>query len=836
MNGTPKDLAEEYAAAMQDYLAGRGEAALRRAYEVGRRALAQGVGVLEMAAAHQKAVMAALGNQFGEQGEQALVRALNCFAESLSPFEMVLRGVQEANTRLQQSLGDLQRIEDQLRRQNENLTAAHHAVEKERYRYQALFDFAPDGYLVTDFDGSIREANTAAAVLLGTPKHAMPGRSLIDFVVEDTRDSFSEQLRALRMGTLDKIEDWQIAIKPKNRPATPTAITVAAERGDPATGSLRWLIRDVTERKRLEAERARSLVGHAKAEASRRFQFLAEASSLLVGSLDVEASLVSVAHLAVPYLAAWCFIDLVDADGALRQLEVVHADPSAAELAKELKRHCLFRPRTPTRGDLGTITASPYIVSQVSDSWCEKVADGPAHAALLRVLRGCSAVVVPLQIHERILGVLTFVSAPSSRRYQPADLALCEDLAHRCALALENARLYHEVTAERDKAERASRAKDEFLAILNHELRNPLMPVIGWTRMLKNHALISQDPILAEGVSSMERNAQTLARLVDDCLDLARISEGKIRMERKLIDLNQIVLASVEAVREMAAAKQLQLTTELWPKPVPLFGDSIRLEQVVMNLLVNAVKYTETSGVISIRSLLVDGEAAVEVRDTGTGIHPAFLEQIFQPFRQGTHAWLTSQSGLGLGLAIARQIVEMHAGKIWAESKGLDFGSTFHVRLPAAEGQPMTGELDRDKLRDADRSRAVRILLIEDSEDVLFLMKMELELMGHAVLTALDGVRGLQLAKTFRPDLIISDIKMPGMDGYEFIREVRTTPELCSIPAIALTGFGGKAVVDRSTAAGFDACVSKPADPQVIAELIKQLIKKRNVVQAEHIV
>ncbi len=394
---------------------------------------------------------------------------------------------------------------------------------------------------------------------------------------------------------------------------------------------------------------------------------------------------------------------------------------------------------------------------------------------------------------------------------------------------LRSARLYREVTAERDKAEKASRAKDEFLAILSHELRNPLMPVIGWTRMLKNHNLILQDPVVTEGVKSMERNAQTLARLVDDCLDLARISEGKIQMDRKPVDLNQIILASIESVQEMAAGKGLKLTSELIPGSVLLLGDETRLEQVVMNLLVNAVKYTEHRGLISVRCLPCDGEVEVEVKDTGIGIHPAFLEQIFQPFRRGTTSWLTHQSGLGLGLAIARQIVEMHGGRIWAESEGLDFGSTFRVRLPMAAVAATESVLDLAGVRSPVQSRGVRVLLIEDSQDILFLLKIESELMGHTVVTAPDGIAGLKLAKTERPDLIISDIKMPGIDGYELIREIRAAPGLCGTPAIALTGFGAKHDFDRAIAAGFDACVSKPAEPHEISALITRLTEKRNL-------
>jgi PAS domain S-box-containing protein len=831
MNEVASRLAQEYAAAMRDYLAGHGEVALRRAYEAGRRALSEGLGVLEMVAAHRESVIGALQSQPDERDqEQILKQALGCFAESLSPFEMVLRGAQEANARLHHSLGNLQSVEEQLRRQNEELTVAHRSLEKERSRYQALFDFAPDGYLVTGFEGAIREANAAAAALLNTPKELLPGQSLSEFVVQADREEFRERLHALHLGSIERMEDWQTSLRPRNMAPIPAALTVVAERSVPAVASLRWLIRDVTERKRLEKERERWLVGQAKARAARRFEFLAEASSLLVGSLDVEASLSSVARLTACFVAGWCFISVVEPDGSLRQLEAAHADDSAPDLERELRRHCLFG--GPAAGRRRPLLDHPEIVQPLTEEWCNRAADGPEHAELLRQLSGGGAMILPLRFHNRLMGVLTLISPFGSQRYRPSDRIVTEDLARRCALALENARLYREMVAERDKAERASRAKDEFVAILGHELRNPLTPVIGWTRILKNHTLISSDPVLAEGVRAMEKNALTLARLVGDCTDMAKISEGKIQIERAFVNLNQIVTASVDAIREMAAERGIKLTAELPPEPVPVLGDAMRLEQVIMNLLINAVKYTNGGGLISIRTVVLDKDTRVEVRDTGIGIDRAFLEQIFEPFRQGTSSWLTSRSGLGLGLAIARRIVELHGGRVWAESLGLGCGSTFCIRLPLAARAEEEPHADAPAVRSAGKENGIRILLIEDSEDILFLMKAELETMGHSVITAINGQLGMEAAQAHRPDLIVSDVKMPVVDGYQLMRTLRGITELRATPAIALTGFGSKADIERALAAGFDACLSKPAKPEDISLLIRQLTEKKSAVPA----
>ena len=875
MSAATTDLVREYTASLREYGNSQGEAALSRAYETGRRALAEGLGVLDMVAAHRAAVAERLDTFLVEHNDvahndvahndareidpaeihRAYHSALSCFAESLSPFEMALRGVQEANARLQETLDSLENIEGQLREQNRELIAAHRAVEEERGRYHALFDFAPDGYLVTGPEGAIREVNAAAAVLLNTPQGNLPGQSLIEFVETSDRETFRNELRALHLGTVDRVEDWQVSIRPRNKPSFPATLTVVAERVLPVFASLRWLIRDATGRKRLEKEKARALIARTKAQEARRFEFLANASSLLVESLDIEACLRNVVRLTGAFLSSWCFMAVTGPGGSLRQVEVGHGEVASTRLENALRRHCLFSGHGTAQSDL--LLAGPQLIEPLTAAWIERAADSPQHAVILRELCGSCAIVFPLRIHNRLMGVLTLISPVGSRRFRPADRVLCEDLARRCALALENVRLYREMVAERDKAERASRTKDEFVAILGHELRNPLTPVIGWTRILKNHPLILQDPVLAEGVQAVERNASMLTRLVGGCADLAKISEGKIPVERAPVDLNHIVVDSVEAIRDLAGEHGLEINVEVAEPPAIVWGDDVRLTQVVMNLLNNAVKYTPDGGQVSIRTKCVGHEAEIEIQDTGTGIDPAFIEQIFEPFRQGNSSWLTSTSGLGLGLAIARRIVAIHGGRIWAESQGLGTGSIFRVRLPSGDASEQhwagaaSGERediepsgsDRPALDGAlpavtDSSSTVsppasngpaspgggrRILLIEDSADILFLMKLELERMGHSVITAANGRSGMELARTDPPDLILSDIKMPLVDGYKLIRAIRQTPELSGIPAIALTGLGARAEMESALAAGFNACISKPAEPEQIAALIQQL-------------
>jgi len=745
---------------------------------------------------------------------RVLRRSLQSLADTLGVPE-------ETNARLQQRLGALLSVEEQLRHQNNDLTSAHRTLEQERVRYQALFDLAPYPYLVTGIEGAIWEANAAASVLLRTSEDLLAGQSMLEFVAEEDQDDVRKRLRALHTGTIERIEDWEVRIRPRHAAAIPAALTVVAEKSIPAAvAGLRWFVRDITERKTLEDERAAWLVSRANARAARRFEFLARASEFLVGRLDLEASLVDIARLSATFLRGWCFIGVVEQDGPLRQLEVAQVDRRFEELAANLRGHRIFN------GNPDLLPPAPLEMESISPDWITRLADSPDHERLLQHLSPFQIIVLPMRVRERAVGVMALVLTPDSRRYHAANGILFQDLAHRCALALENARLYQEVVAQRDQAERANRIKDEFVAILGHELRNPLTPIAGWTRVLKNQPAILENKTLAEGLRALERNTAALTRLVGECTDLTRISEGKFHVDRTSIDLNQIIKSVADAGQAAAAELGLALVVELAPQPLMIEGDLIRLEQVLNNLLINALKYTR-SGRIVMRAASMGEQAGIEVADTGIGIEAAYLEQIFEPFRQGGTAWLTSKTGLGLGLTIARKIVEMHGGRIWAESAGIGCGSTFRIYLPQAGRAVHAGSVKEPPVRNSCGAAGIRVLLIEDSRDIRLLMKHDLEAAGHTVSMAVDGDLGLAALKNSLPDLVISDIKMPQMDGYELIRIIRSDPALSSTPAIALTGFGTKAEVERAIEAGFDLCLTKPVDPGAIEQAIAELRLRR---------
>jgi PAS domain S-box-containing protein len=813
------ELEKPYCASLKAFLENESEQALAKAYDIGRKAIDSGFGVLDFVTVHQRAVIGILEDIPSKRIADTIERSMVFFYESLSPFEMTLRGFRENNEKLRHSLTQLRGTQRELQMQNEELSLA-------RQRYLEQFDFAPDGYLVTDLAGVVEEANIAAAVLLNSERELMTGKPMALYLPSEDQSQFDLHLAQLQSGSVHRIRDWQTTIRPPSGRPFPAALTVGVVRNkEEKPVGLRWLLRDISNFKRAESERAdlliRERVAKAEANASRGLGFLSEASRLLAASLDSEATLLSVARLSVPFLADWCLIYIIDDNGSTRRVAVAQADPSKGDLARSLEFH--NSPNIPNWMSESLEGGHARILTDITPELLASFAVNEDHLQAIQAMKARAAMVVPLMARGRTLGVIVLVLAESERNFNEADQELAEDLARRCAYAVDNARLYSEVIVQRDKAEKASRVKDEFLAILSHELRNPLVPILGWARILKTRAVITDD-VLNEGILSLERNAHNIHRLVDDCLELVRTSTRTIRLALEHVDTNQIVAASIEAIVPLAREKGLKLDLQLAHKPLWVLGDRTRLEQVVVNLLTNAVKYTP-SGSIQVRSAMSGNEAIICVRDTGVGIAADFIEKVFEPFRQASSAWLTSESGLGIGLSIAHEIVRLHAGKIWAESEGLHKGSLFTVSLPRSSrtAENQFAEPAAPIPQKLATARRLRLLVVEDSSDVLLLIRQELEWNGYQVYAAKNGSAALEIAKRELPDLIISDIKMPEIDGYQLIRMVREVPELAKVPAIAMTGFGMERDIEMARSVGYSAHLVKPIDMDQMNQLIQQL-------------
>jgi signal transduction histidine kinase len=376
----------------------------------------------------------------------------------------------------------------------------------------------------------------------------------------------------------------------------------------------------------------------------------------------------------------------------------------------------------------------------------------------------------------------------------------------------ELTRLNHELSE-------ANRAKDIFLATLSHELRTPLTPVLGWVNLLRTSNMDAET--MTQALDAIERNARLQVRLIDDLLDISRIVSGKLQLEHEATDLNTVVETAIETVRSSAAARHIQLEVELSDEPIIVTGAPVRLQQIVWNLLSNGIKFTEAGGRVQVRVEGTGGEARVIVEDTGIGIAPEFLPLVFERFRQADGTTTRQHGGLGLGLAIVDALAKLHQGYVQAESEGIGHGARFTFTLPCTT--PCINQAGEVEAYIEAASVPQPVLVVEDSPDTLALLQMLFTKKGCRVMAADSAPEALHLASMETPGIIISDIGLPEMDGYELLTKLRSMPGMEKVPAIALSGYAMGEDRDRALAAGFIAHVAKPIDPEELFTLVKKI-------------
>jgi signal transduction histidine kinase len=404
-----------------------------------------------------------------------------------------------------------------------------------------------------------------------------------------------------------------------------------------------------------------------------------------------------------------------------------------------------------------------------------------------------------------------------------------EELLRREQSALEEiATALTSERAARMQAEAASQAKDGFLAMVSHELRTPLNAILGWTRLLRGGSLTPEKQ--ARALETIERNAVAQTQLIEDLLDMSRIVGGKLLLQQEAVELTNIVNLSLDAVRPAADAKRIQLTSRIASNGARVAGDAVRLQQVVWNLLTNAIKFTPEQGSIVVALEIERDMAEISVTDDGRGIDPAYVKHVFERFSQGADTVRRSRSGLGLGLAIVKHISELHGGSVSAESAGIGQGATFRVRLPRMRtDEHVNATRAHAPLRNTgerlQRLDGVRVLLVDDDPDALELLSLVFGRDGAEVLRARSAGEAFDLVREARPHVIVSDIGMPGEDGHDLLRRVRAlAPDSGGeTPAIALTAFAQPRDENLALAAGFNAYFSKPADPTAIIASVASL-------------
>jgi signal transduction histidine kinase/ActR/RegA family two-component response regulator len=541
--------------------------------------------------------------------------------------------------------------------------------------------------------------------------------------------------------------------------------------------------------------------------AEQRLQFLADASILLASSRDIRDTLDQLAHAIVPRFADWCTIAVQVEDGSIQRLAGVHADPARARTMGEYLR--CFDPARHRDSEMVRVvgTGNSFFQPVVTDEMLVAVAMNDEHLAVLRALGCTSLIIAPLLVRGQSIGALSLCMS-GDRRFEEPDHQLARELGALAGLTIDNARRLESERWARERAERAEAAKDEFLAMLGHELRNPLAPIVTALDLLRERG----GPQSRE-LGVIERQTRYLTRLVDDLLDVSRIARGMITLQRQPVGTLELVQRAVEMVESMFAARRQHLALAVSAGLV-LDIDPERIAQVLVNLLTNASKYTPAEGSIEVRARKDGEQIAIVVRDSGIGIAHDMLPRIFDMFVQHRQPLDRSGGGLGLGLTIVKSLVEAHGGSVVARSEGVGKGSELEVRLPASiQPQPaISGEPAKPAL--------TKVLVVDDNVDAAQLIGESLARAGYETRVAHDAREAIEVARALHPSVALLDIGLPVIDGYELAGMLRSQPGLERMCLIALTGYGQPSDRERTRAAGFDRHLVKPVTVQAIRAVL----------------
>lgn len=671
-----------------------------------------------------------------------------------------------------------------------DITDRTRAVEA-RLQLSAIVESSDDAIISKNLDGIIVSWNQGAERLYGYTADEVIGKPLSILVPPEHPDELTGIMERLKRG--EQIQHFETTRVCKDTSRVEVSVTISPiRRGDGKIIGASKIARDIT----------------ASKHAARTTRFLADASAALAELTDYASTLQKVASLAVPQFADWCAVDMLETDGSLRRLAVTHAGAANRQGAHEPAHR--FPSETSTvmkvlrsgQPEWSADSRGPHAQSAHDD---ERMRRGGRSAMQ-------SWICVPLRSRGRSIGTLTFITAESGRTYNADDLRAAEDLAHRVVIAIENANLLAAL-------KESDRRKDEFLAILAHELRNPLAPIRNAVQIFRGKS--PPVPELQWATEVIDRQVHQMTRLVDDLLDVSRITRGKIELRKERVELATLLNSAVEASRPLIEKWGHELTVTAPVQPVYLDADLTRLAQVLSNLLNNAAKYMDHGGRIWLTAERQSDFVVIRVKDAGIGIPAEMLPRIFDMFTQVDGSLERSQGGLGIGLTLVQRLVDMHGGAVEARSDGPGKGSEFLVRLPVAAAHKNREASTPDAEKVAPRK--CRILVVDDNRDAADSLGMLLRMMGNQVHTAHDGLEAVGAAATFQPDLVLLDIGLPKLNGYEVARRIRKQEGGADMILIALTGWGQEEDRRLSKEAGFDHHMTKPVEFAVLQKLLATL-------------
>lgn len=807
------------------------------------------------------------------------------------------------NTTLSSVNDDLQIVLEELSVAEEELQYQNLLLETERQRYQDLFNFAPDGYIVTDTNGKIQEANQSIAILLGSKQQNLIGKFLTAFIPRGEYQAFYSQFNQFRALPQLQTQTKEFLIQPNNAAPFYAEVTVASIHDNVGqfTG-LRWSIRDISERKQQQQALQQSELnfrtladtmpqlfwttlpdGYHDYFNSRWFEYTGMTLEQTQGwgwshllhpddkqrCLDIwNESLRTGKYYNIEYrfkrasdgqyrwflgkafalrdqdgkIIRW-FGSCTDIDDTKRVEQALRESEERYRILTEVAPQVVWMSQNDgkitycnqywldytglsmeqTSGHQWVGAIHPEDKHKVSKVWNQATGSGDNYEAEIRCRRASDGmyrwfIARGLPLKDDSGQIVKWVG-------------VANDIHDRKESEIERERLLLSEQAAREQAENANRIKDEFLAVLSHELRTPLNPIIGWVKLLKSGKLNPHK--VSEALNTIDRNAKLQVDLIEDLLDVSRILRGKLTLNATRVNLVGVVSAAIDTVRLAAESKGIEIENNInvGSTEVLMTGDAARLQQIFWNLLSNAIKFTPSGGHVKVDLLMEVPFVKVIVSDTGKGINSEFLPHIFDYFRQEDSTTTRKFGGLGLGLAIVRNLVELHGGTVEAHSSGLNQGASFTVKLPLlnnVEGSDVINHVSTSTPENSSLS-GIRVLAVDDDLDSRDFITFALQLYGAEVQSVSSAVEALQLLTISKPHILVSDIGMPLMDGYELLRQVRKwAPENGGlIPAIALTAFAGEYDRQKVLDAGFHLHIAKPVEPDVLADAIAKLVPNK---------
>jgi PAS domain S-box-containing protein len=694
------------------------------------------------------------------------------------------RVAREAELRTQ--IAALEELQQALRRSEKWLSTTLHSI--------------GDAVIATNLQSQVVLMNDVAQSLTGWTEAEALGQPLAEvfqIIHPETRQRMTDPVvAALRQDPVcsQTHDPLIVARHGVERPIDDSAAPITDEHGDVIGAVL--IFRDITERKQAEQEIERRYLDGLK---------LTETNRRLVGALEFDQ---------VTEIVCAAARELTGADGAtfvLRDGAQVHyVAENAIEplwLGQTFPIECCI-------SGWSMLHQQPAVIEDVS-------ADARIPADVYGATFIRSLLIMPVGPGMPVASIGVYWAR--QHRARDYEVELIRTLASAAGLALASVRAYEETRQARLQAEQANRLKDEFLATLSHELRNPLNSIVGNTQILLRSPEATEVPVVQRAAKIIHRNASSQIQLINDLLDLSRLHNGKLLLNRLPTKLVPVISDAAEAVRAQAEARKIVLQINLPDESLVVDADPVRIQQIVWNLLSNAVKFTPNEGQVSLHLSQMSGRAILTVADTGQGIDAAFLPHIFEMFRQADARTTRQYGGLGIGLALVKQLAELHGGSIQAQSAGTGCGAQFTLRLPLVTAAQPVAAVDARSTQGG--LQGARILIVDDSPDSLEMLNLLLEAEGAEVRTAAGGQAALQIAETADFDLIISDISMPEMDGYEMLARMRAAGRLAAVPAIALTGFGRPEDVARARTAGFTSHLTKPLDFDYLIELARTALR-----------